>query len=234
MPPLDADDLAELLDLYALPARAASKLHADSGGNPYLALALGGAFADRTSVAWRPPPLPQRIHALLRDRIGALPAEVRETLLIAALATRADGRAAAAGRPGRGRARHPAGRGGRPAGHRRQRGPVHPAGGRDRRRPSRRPPPTGPPSTPHCPLWSPTRSSGPGTGRSPRPTRTPRWPGRSSTAAEDARRRGARGLAAELYLLAADRTPPELDAERLEWLVAAAEVGVGRRAGPRS
>ena len=88
MPPLDADDLAELLDLYALPARAASKLHADSGGNPYLALALGGAFADRTSAAWRPAPLPQRIHALLRDRVGALPVEVRETLLIAALATR--------------------------------------------------------------------------------------------------------------------------------------------------
>jgi hypothetical protein len=45
------------------------------------------------------------------------------------------------------------------------------------------------------------------------------------TAAEEARRRGARGLAAELYLLAADRMPAELDAERLEWLVAAAEVG---------
>ena len=63
------------------------------------------------------------------------------------------------------------------------------------------------------------------------------------TAAEEARRRGARGLAAELYLLAADRTPADLDAERLEWLVAAAEVGSaasragdrgpGRRGGPR-
>src|SRR5262249_9461791 len=43
------------------------------------------------------------------------------------------------------------------------------------------------------------------------------------TAAENARRRGARGLAAELYLLGAERTPPELDAERLEWLGSAAE-----------
>ena len=48
VPPLAAHDVAELLELYSLPARAASKLHADSGGNPYLALALGGAFADRT------------------------------------------------------------------------------------------------------------------------------------------------------------------------------------------
>src|SRR5690606_5911051 len=38
--PLAADDIADLLELYALPARAASRLHADSGGNPYLALAL--------------------------------------------------------------------------------------------------------------------------------------------------------------------------------------------------
>jgi DNA-binding CsgD family transcriptional regulator len=45
------------------------------------------------------------------------------------------------------------------------------------------------------------------------------------TAAENARRRGARGLAAELYLLGAERTPPELETERLEWLVAAAELG---------
>src|SRR5690606_24490955 len=34
--PLAADDIADLLELYALPARAASRLHADSGGNPYL------------------------------------------------------------------------------------------------------------------------------------------------------------------------------------------------------
>src|SRR5262249_13454063 len=88
VPPLDADEIAELLDLFALPARAANRLPAGSGGNPCLAPALGGAFADRIAVPWRPQPLPQRIHALLRDRIGALPAEVRETLLIASLATR--------------------------------------------------------------------------------------------------------------------------------------------------
>src|SRR5690606_38097724 len=73
------------------------KLHADSGGNPYLALALAGAFADRSAspggrgdhtAVWRPVPLPQRVHALLQDRVAALPAEVRETLLTAALATR--------------------------------------------------------------------------------------------------------------------------------------------------
>src|SRR5690606_21369813 len=87
VPPLAADDLVEPLALYALPARAASKLHADSGGTPYLALALAGAFAERTVAAWRPVPLPSRLHALLWERVEALPAQTRQTLLFAALAT---------------------------------------------------------------------------------------------------------------------------------------------------
>ena len=43
-------------------------------------------------------------------------------------------------------------------------------------------------------------------------------------AAEVAQARGARGLVADLYLLAADRTPPECNRQRLDWLVAAAEA----------
>jgi DNA-binding CsgD family transcriptional regulator len=224
VPPLDATDLAELLDLYALPARAAGKLHADSGGNPYLALALGGAFADRTSVTWHPVPLPRRLHAELRDRVGALPEDVRETLLIAALATRPTielllraGRTEAEGD-----IRHAVACGllvtdgsvvrftppavanvvseSATAAHR---SAVHTAlstvltDALERAR--------------HRALASADPDA---------------EVARSIViAAENARRRGARALAAELYLLAADRTPPELDAERLDWLVAATEVG---------
>ncbi|HEX6871731.1 MAG TPA: AAA family ATPase, partial [Micromonosporaceae bacterium] len=224
VPPLAADDLAELLDLYALPARAASKLHADSGGNPYLALALGGAFADRTSVNWRPAPLPQRLHQLLRERLAALPDEVRETLLIAALATRPTVELLLrAGRVEAEREIRLAAAAGllvtdgtvvrftppavatvvaesataahRSAVHRRLSTVVTDAVERTR----------------HRALASANPDAE--VARS------------LVTAAVDASRRGARGLAAELYLLAADRTPPELDNERLEWLVAAAEAG---------
>jgi DNA-binding CsgD family transcriptional regulator/tetratricopeptide (TPR) repeat protein len=88
LPPLAPDELAELFEQYGLPARIANTLHADSGGNPYLALALGGAFADRIPRHWRPAPLPQRVHALIGERLAALPARTRETLLTAAFATR--------------------------------------------------------------------------------------------------------------------------------------------------
>ena len=42
VPALSADELAALLDLHGLPARTASKIHLDSAGNPFLALALAG------------------------------------------------------------------------------------------------------------------------------------------------------------------------------------------------
>jgi DNA-binding CsgD family transcriptional regulator len=225
VPPLDADEIAELLDLYALPARAANRLHADSGGNPYLALALAGAFADRISVAWRPQPLPQRIHALLRDRIGALPAEVRETLLIASLATRPSVELLL--RAGRTEAENDV--------------RVAAAAGllvTDGSAVRFTPPAV---ATVAAELTTATHRSTVHNALSTVSTdavERARHRALASadpdaevarsivTAAEDARRRGARGLAAELYLLAADRTPPELSAERLEWLVAAAEVGV--------
>jgi DNA-binding CsgD family transcriptional regulator len=224
VPPLAADDLAQLLDLYALPARAASKLHADSGGNPYLALALGGAFADSSPVAWRPAPLPQRIHALLRERIEALPDDVRETLLMAALATRPTIDLLL--------------RGGRTEAERDIRlgaaaGLLVTDGSAVRFTPpaaatvvaesataAHR-------STVHTALSAAVTDAVERTRHSALASVNPDATVARSlvTAAEDARRRGARGLAAELYLLAADRTPVELATERLEWLVAAAEVG---------
>jgi DNA-binding CsgD family transcriptional regulator/tetratricopeptide (TPR) repeat protein len=223
VPPLAAHDLAELLEMYALPARAASKLHADSGGNPYLALALGGAFADR-GASWRPVPLAPRIHALLGDRVAALPSEVRETLLLAALVTRPTVEL------------------------------LHRAGRADAERHVRAAATAGllvtdgstirftPPAVATLMAESATAAHRSklhtalstvvtdGVERARHRALASVDPdaevARSLvTAAEEARRRGARELAAELYLLAADRTPAELDKERLEWLVAAAEVG---------
>jgi DNA-binding CsgD family transcriptional regulator/tetratricopeptide (TPR) repeat protein len=224
VPPLAADELAELLDLYRLPVRAAGKLHADSGGNPYLALALGGAFADRAATDWRPVPLPHRIHALLRDRVGALSADVRETLLLAALATRPSIELLL--RAGRAEAEHDI-RVAAAAGLLVTDGSV-----------VRFTPPAV--AAVVAESASAAHRSGVHTAlagvvtdaverarhRALASANPDAEVARSIvTAADDARRRGARGLAAELYLLAADRTPPELNAERLEWLVAAAEVG---------
>ncbi len=72
------------------------------------------------------------------------------------------------------------------------------------------------------------RSSGPGTGALASADPDAEVARSIVTAAEDARRRGARALAAELYLLAADRTPPELAAERLD---SAGRGGRGGRGG---
>jgi DNA-binding NarL/FixJ family response regulator len=85
VPPLSADDLTALLESRGLPCRTASRLHEASGGNPFLALALGAAVPP--GPAWRPAPLPEPVRALLRERIAALPSEVIDTLLVAALAT---------------------------------------------------------------------------------------------------------------------------------------------------
>ncbi|GGL16633.1 helix-turn-helix transcriptional regulator [Mangrovihabitans endophyticus] len=85
VPPLSADDLTVLLEARGLPCRTASRLHAASGGNPFLALALGAAVAP--GPAWQPAPLPEPARVLLRERLDALPAPVADTLLVAALAT---------------------------------------------------------------------------------------------------------------------------------------------------
>lgn len=85
VPPLGPDDLTTLLESRGLPCRTASRLHEASGGNPFLALSFGAAVPP--GPAWRPAPVPEPVRALLRERIAALPAEVAETLLTAALAT---------------------------------------------------------------------------------------------------------------------------------------------------
>ena len=85
VPPLPPDDLTALLEARGLPCRTASRMHEASAGNPFLALALGGAVAP--GPAWRPAPLPEAARELLRDRLHPLAADVTRTLLVAALAT---------------------------------------------------------------------------------------------------------------------------------------------------
>ncbi|MEU3075677.1 helix-turn-helix transcriptional regulator [Streptomyces laurentii] len=90
VPPLQADEIAELLIHHRLPSRMAGRVHKASGGNPRLALAVGRSLADaRTPVHHAEAlTLSGRARDLARQLLGAAPDGVRETLLLAALALR--------------------------------------------------------------------------------------------------------------------------------------------------
>ncbi|WMX44052.1 helix-turn-helix transcriptional regulator [Streptomyces roseicoloratus] len=90
VPPLHADEIAELLIHHRLPSRMAGRIHKASGGNPRLALAVGRSLADaRTPVHHAEAlTLSGRARDLARQLLGAAPPEVRSTLLLAALALR--------------------------------------------------------------------------------------------------------------------------------------------------
>ncbi|MFF7177718.1 AAA family ATPase [Streptomyces sp. NPDC008121] len=90
VPPLQADEIAELLIHHRLPSRMAGRIHKASGGNPRLALAVGRSLADaRTPVHHAEAlTLSGRARDLARQLLGSAPPAVRETLLLAALALR--------------------------------------------------------------------------------------------------------------------------------------------------
>ncbi|WP_406864270.1 AAA family ATPase [Streptomyces sp. HUAS MG47] len=90
VPPLQADEIAELLIHHRLPSRMAGRIHKASGGNPRLALAVGRSLADaRTPVHHAEAlTLSGRARDLARQLLDTTPAHVRETLLLAALALR--------------------------------------------------------------------------------------------------------------------------------------------------
>ncbi|MFJ9575880.1 AAA family ATPase [Streptomyces sp. NPDC101191] len=90
VPPLHADEIAEVLIHHRLPSRMAGRIHKASGGNPRLALAVGRSLADaRTPVHHAEAlTLSGRARDLARQLLGAAPPDVRETLLLAALALR--------------------------------------------------------------------------------------------------------------------------------------------------
>jgi DNA-binding CsgD family transcriptional regulator/tetratricopeptide (TPR) repeat protein/energy-coupling factor transporter ATP-binding protein EcfA2 len=223
VPPLDAYDLVELLGAYGLPSRAAHTLRADSGGNPYLALALGGAFTHRSTGGRPSPPLPDRIRGMLLERLEAHPASVRETLLVAAMLTRPTvSLLCSAGR-------HDAQREVAIAA---QAGLVAADGDHIRFTPAALASVLLESATAHHRSGLHTRLSI----VVPDPAERARHQALAGAdpdaevarslvaAARAAEVRGARGLAAELYLLAADRTPPDLTTDRLDWLVGAAEA----------
>jgi DNA-binding CsgD family transcriptional regulator len=226
VPPLTADELAEVLESHGLSARAASRLHVESAGNPYLALALAGAFVDHGPAQRPPEPLPLPVVAMVRARLEQLPAGARETLLLAALANAptlqlleragcadADRDLARAGELGLVVVEDrvvrftpaaaaqlvalDAGAHRRGQVHTRLAGAVTCGAERDR----------------HLALAS-VRPDG-------------AVAGSLAQAAGVALRRGAHDLAAELYLLAAERSPAGADAsaDRVDWLVAAAQHG---------
>lgn len=212
VPPLTADDLAELLDPHGLPARAAARIHADSAGNPHLALALA---AERGAP---------RLRALTEDKLRGVSDQVRETLLVCALAVGPSMRLLL--RAGRDEAEADiaaaveAGLLVSDGEHLRFTPPdaatvvAQSVSAAHRTRV-------------HLDLADVVTF---GAEAERHRALAGAGPDAEATvslvaAAEAALRRGARDLAAELYLLAADRSPPELEGPRVDWLVAAAEVG---------
>ncbi|WP_268244577.1 LuxR family transcriptional regulator [Actinokineospora fastidiosa] len=218
VPPLQAGDIAELVAEYGLSAREAQALHADAAGNPALALALA---AEGQAVA-----PPSAGAARVRAGLAMLSPQARKTLLLCALASapttrlllragRADARqelaeAVAAGLvfldadtirftpPGAATVvADLATAEDRARAHRVLADAVVFPDQRER----------------HLALASDRPDA--------RVART------LVTAADGALRRGARDLAAELFMLAADRTPVDQAATRQRWLVAAAQAGAG-------
>ncbi|MFI5979802.1 AAA family ATPase [Streptomyces sp. NPDC051555] len=91
VPPLGADEVAELLVRHGLPARLAGRIHQASGGNPRLALAFGHSLAEaRDGAAHHADTLPLSGQAreVARRLLAEAPARAHRTLLLAALAAR--------------------------------------------------------------------------------------------------------------------------------------------------
>ncbi len=85
VPPLSAAEMVDLLCDNGLAADIAQRVYVESGGIPSLALALCGAIGEHPSVLGAPTPLPSSIARVLRDRFLAQPDDVRTTLSHAAL-----------------------------------------------------------------------------------------------------------------------------------------------------
>ncbi|WP_231626927.1 helix-turn-helix transcriptional regulator [Streptomyces apocyni] len=90
VPPLHADDVAELLVHHRLPARMAGRIHRASGGNPRIALAVGRSLADATAPVHHAEALllSGRARDLARRMLASVSPSTRASLLLAALALR--------------------------------------------------------------------------------------------------------------------------------------------------
>ncbi|WP_193607635.1 AAA family ATPase [Nocardioides lijunqiniae] len=223
VPPLEADDMVDLLCAHGLPADVAHTLYVESGGVPSLALALAGAIGATPSLLGRPTPLPTSLERVLRDRFLAQPPDVRESLCLAALLHRPTVRQLErAGRLGADEELRRAAQAGLVTG---PEGVVRftptmlraivtdAVAATDRAERHRRLADVA--TTPaermrHVALAD------------PRPDAD--LAHELGLAAREALESGGREIAAELYLLAADRAPCELAQERVEWLATAVET----------
>ncbi|MFV0126833.1 AAA family ATPase [Streptomyces sp. HMX112] len=90
VPPLRADEIAELLVHHRLPSRMAGRIHRASGGNPRLALAVGRSVADARGPVHHAEALPLsgRARDLARGMLAPASPAVRAALLLGALALR--------------------------------------------------------------------------------------------------------------------------------------------------
>ncbi|GAA2422252.1 AAA family ATPase [Streptomyces mauvecolor] len=98
VPPLTAHEVGELLERHdhpAWPRPLLARLHQASGGNPRTALELSSALDERVRLegtglpdSAEPLPVPESLRRPLLDRIGALPASARQTLVVAGAAVR--------------------------------------------------------------------------------------------------------------------------------------------------
>ncbi|MAS53240.1 MAG: hypothetical protein CMJ44_01190 [Pimelobacter sp.] len=227
--PLDPRDLVDLLLELGVTPDVAQRISVESGGMPSSALAFAGAIGQRPQVLGSPTPVPPSIAHVLRERVLSLPEAVRATLVHAALLHRPTVRQLQRG--GRLAADDDVRRAlgaGLLAGHDRAGGP----GGSLRFTPSVLRSivvgllPAHQRAELHRELAE-TASTDPERLRhlalsDPRPDAD--LAHELADGARDAAAHGGRELAAELYLLAADRAPASLNDERLEWLVQAVET----------
>ncbi|MEV6021863.1 AAA family ATPase [Streptomyces sp. NPDC052036] len=91
--PLPRTQIAALLDhrgYTGLPRSTVRDIHRTSGGNPLFALELGRALFESTTPPspGEPLPVPTSLRALVLNRLEALPAEARRTLLVASAGAR--------------------------------------------------------------------------------------------------------------------------------------------------
>lgn len=224
VPPLDAGSMIELLGAHGVPAHVAQRLHVESGGLPSLALALGGAAGEQPVLLGRPTPLPASLERVLRERYLAQDDEVRTTLAIAALLHRPTVRHLE--RAGRGEAERQV-RSAAAA------GLVTRAADQLRFTPSelRRVVAEVLPAPQRARWHRALAAVAPDDAERERhealadPYPDARRAGELAATAAAAAAAGRRAIATELYLLAADRAPSDLVADRVEWLTTAVETG---------
>jgi DNA-binding CsgD family transcriptional regulator len=223
VPPLPAAEMIDLLCEHGLSADIAQRVYVESGGIPSLALALCGAIGERPSVLGAPTPLPSSIARVLRDRFLAQPEEVRATLSQAALLHHPTVRQLERG--GRLAAEEHVGRAA-------QSGLVCRAEGAIRFTPSALRQiiaelmPVDDRIALHAALADVAGTSAERLRHLAlaRPGVDADLARELGVAARDSAAAGAREIAAELYLLAADRSPYDLCEQRVEWLAAAVET----------